>query len=114
MPATLLGWPTELAEAAERLRTAPAPGLGSRLDAYLNVGTGWAYGAPWFWSTHDARPILVTYPFQHIQVQQGAVGFCVHSTSPSHLREALDVENGLTLTAGEMDHLSALALQPLV
>ena len=41
------------------------------------------------------------------------VGFCVHSTSEAHLREALAVER-LELSEGEMERLSTLALQPLL
>jgi len=45
-------------------------------------------------------------------VQQG-VGFCIHSTSTAHLREALAVE-GFAISEGEIARLSALAREPLV
>ena len=47
-----------------------------------------------------------------LQVQQ-RIGFCVHSASTAHLREALAVE-GFALTDEEMARLSAYALEPLV
>ena len=46
-------------------------------------------------------------------VQKG-VPFCIHSTSPSHLREALDVVEGFSLANDEVARLGRLAMQPLL